>query len=638
MYARALAVLREVHIILKEDLRDIDLLALHNDTQTAFSESATRDRWTRVLTSVAPTLMLMKSELRNADSYIDMRKRSMKSFMNMIMVFCQLIIMIFLHLITTSMKDSMSVTTLTTVALSVLILTLVITCVIKSIMLTFNERMRSYMYEVNGTTKMAVQYYCDEICDHPLVKLSAAHLTGVGMSELLTGDSISGDGSVVSVQESVTRLLDCSTTKRIPSVAKMVEKECGPSLAGFAIAVQEIKDEYDRYDRLVIWSRIETGFNTLVRFVSKEGDTETVKISPSTIREVIINEIIPLLVPPMLEIDSLEPVPALANNTQALIDALAPYVYSTTLVGAKGIAWRSCFGDTQCRAAVFVPVPRSTDKPPHSRSMGWLVKLNSLLFVERVYVFRRRDGKILPGTPPPTALLVRKVPRDEMGTSVFVTGSLPESYLTSKSSGLSMRTLQRHESTAKAIEFCRGDGECALVYDDYVWGVTGEARPSDFRTFFGSLTVAGGDTLHMKDVRVKVEAHTLYADALNSTDAGGAMLFSQKDALASDMAGVLHKYDFCLNLSEHRRAIEQLLVAEYTYDIFHKSVRAAANSVLRLAEEKVLEIHRSRQQRETRNTFDALSFVHKTKMEMANSNPNSSDELGSLLLTTDVIH
>eukprot|EP00798_Chlamydomonas_sp_ICE-L_P028526 gene28526-31685_t len=44
-----------------------------------------------------------------------------------------------------------------------------------------------------------------------------------------------------------------------------------------------------------------------------------------------------------------------------------------------------------------------------------------------------------------------------------------------------------------------------------------------------------------------------------------------------------------------------------------------------------------RQQRETRNTFDALSFVHKTKMEMANSNPNSSDELGSLLLTTDVI-
>eukprot|EP00798_Chlamydomonas_sp_ICE-L_P028557 gene28557-31717_t len=595
MYARALAVLREVHIILKEDLRDIDLLALHNDTQTAFSDSATRERWTRVLTSVAPTLMLMKSELRNADSYIDMRKRSMKSFMNMIMVFSQIIIMVFLHLFTTSMKDSMSVTKLASIAIASLMLTLVITCVIKSIMLTFNERMRSYMYEINGTTKMAVQYYCDEICDHPLVKLSAAHLTGVGMSDIITGDSSSGDGRRGSVQESVTRLLDCSTTKqRIPSVAKMVEKACGPSLAGVAIALQEIKDEYDRYDRLVIWSRIETGFNTLVRFVSKEGDTERVKISPSTVREVIIDEIIPLLVPPMLEIDSLEPVPALANNAQALIDALAPYAYSTTLVGAKGLAWRSCFGDTQCRAAVFVPLPRSKDQKPHSRSMGWLVKLNSLLFVERVYVFKRQDAsKIRPGAPPPSSLLVRKVPRDEMGTSVFVTGSLPESYLTSKTAGLSMRTLQRRKSTAEAIEFCRGDEECALVYDDYVWGVTGEARPSDFRTFFGSFTVAGGDTLNMKDVRVKVEAHTLYADALTSTDAGGAMLFSQKDALASDMAGVLHKYDFRLNLSEHRRVIEQLLVAEYTYDIFYKSSRAAANAVVRLAEEKVIEIHRS---------------------------------------------
>eukprot|EP00798_Chlamydomonas_sp_ICE-L_P003348 gene3348-13379_t len=40
-----------------------------------------------------------------------------------------------------------------------------------------------------------------------------------------------------------------------------------------------------------------------------------------------------------------------------------------------------------------------------------------------------------------------------------------------------------------------------------------------------------------------------------------------------------------------------------------------------------------KQQRETRNTFAALLFFHKTKMEMA----NSSDELGSLLLTTDVI-
>eukprot|EP00798_Chlamydomonas_sp_ICE-L_P028823 gene28823-32012_t len=566
MYARALAVLREVHIILKEDLRDIDLLALHNDTQTAFSDRATRERWTRVLTSVAPTLMLMKSELRNADSYIDMRKRSMKSFMNMIMVFSQIIIMIFLHIFTTSMKDSMSVTKLTSIAIAILMLTLVITCVMKSIMLTFNERMRSYMYEANGTTKTAVQYYCDEICDHLLVKLSAAHLTGVGMSELITGDSSSGDGR--KGQESVTHLLNCSTTEqRIPPVANMVEKACGPSLAGVATALQEIKDEYDRYDRLVIWSRIETGFNTLVRFVSKEGDTERVNISPSTVREVIINEIIPLLVPPMLEIDSLEPVPALTKNAQALIDALAPYAYSTTLVGEKGIAWRSCFGDTKCRAAVFVPVPRSKNKKPHSRSMGWLVKLNSLLFVERVYVFRRQDAStIRPGAPPPSSLLVRKVPRDEMGTSVFVKGSLPESYLTSKTSGLSMRTLQRRKSTAEAIEFCRGDKECALVYDNYVWGVTGESRPSDFSTFFGS--VAGGDTLHMKDVSVKVEAHTLYADALTSTDAGGAMLFSQKDALASDMAGVLHKYDFRLDLSEHRRVIEQLLVAEYTYDIF----------------------------------------------------------------------
>ena len=570
LYSRALALLREVHVLLNEDLRDIDLITLRKDTDLVIGQvldADTQQRWTRVLSTVAPALMLLVSEVDTVDKFIDDQRRSIASFMVLIMILIELVVFSMLYMACSTITPTKEIPSMIMIISGFLITIMVMLCIGKYLMLVFGDRVLLYNIESNSATKMQLQYYNKNLGLQPIVRLVAAKVTGIGLDDAITDMELQLEEQTSNtVPPDASIILACAiqSTTEVPSVDTIVKLSCALHLQDISTALMQIKDEYDRYDRTTLWGRIESGVNALTRFSAKPNTFPA--LSAANIHDVLSSEFLPLVTLHMLDVSQLFELKK--GVTKGSYISLAYHVSS---VSSKSSAWRACFDDEKCALAIF---------SPSSDTWGQLAKFDSYQTLEnffRLNLLALNPSKHKNKIQPSVSLLLRS--NNQM---VFVNGEeVPTSYLTGNN-GVSLISLSKMPNSA---EECRQSGECTLMYDGYLWKFSKQQEEgTGLWSFFGGFTPDPTG----KDVKFKVDVATLLSEIANNTTSALITLQEQRDEISSMMVTIVQKYDFVLDFDEHRKLIDALLVQKFGYDAYHnQGIQGVVRDIMRLVVEKV---------------------------------------------------
>ena len=580
LFARPMAILREIHRQLNEDLRDLDLYSLRYETLNNPDDELTKSRWVRLLNNIAPQLVVLGKEVKKAESYVNAQKSDIQSTMGMISIVLLSVTIILSFLLCKGIDNSINIIGILEKIFHIIILVAVTSLLTKVVMITMGERVRQYEFEVNEPTHTLLSFYRTELSDNPLIKLAALKITGQDIDNVL--DEVFPRSEISSTK---TLALSCNQDKQgtAPPIVTLVEKSCSADKEGVLVALQQIKKNYDRFDRLTVWTEIHSKFSALRSFFEKQ--TADNQVTKSTVPGIVREEIGKLFIPKVLEFIHMrlrdEFIPKDLQQGAFLEQPLKQWLISPPVrCETKAAAWRmfAAAAEDNCIVAVFACSPQSPE--------GYLFKIKSYAAIEECFITEQNKNEI--GS---IFVAMRKPPKNTI-ERLFIGGYVPTTAnLTNMGfeikSNVVISNLKRD-----VFQQYRNALECDAVFENKALKSSNEIS---VLSFFMQFPLTGGERVgdDVKEFYLRVDVSTLFEQMAKNARSCAFLLLDQRDYIASDISDVMHKYGFAFDLLEFRKVIEGQLIKAYSLEDFDRHIRRIMLDTLRVADTKILAMKKS---------------------------------------------
>lgn len=581
VYSRPLAVLREVNRQLNNDLMDIDLYSLRYETLNTPGDEMTKGRWVRLLNMVSPLLVTLGREFDMTNDAIDKQIFNIQVMMGMISLTMMIVALIVTFIIVMNINDNMTVIGLAEAVFQVMFVFLIVGMLARVLVISIGEQIHYLEHERSTAVHQALRFFKNELSDNEVVKLAAAKITGTenpGRSKSDTNDDSKPK------QDATTKPTICGSDKpnHVPTVDEAIEISCTKDRERVLVALQHVKSNYDRFDKIAIVASIQSRFNTLSRLFEKSALNKYA--NKTTIPSIVRSEIAPLLTTKtielhMLEWNSLEGV-GVAGSAVAGSGPIKDSLVSTSRHETKAAAWRM-FSEGAKQSSSHLLAIFFQERPDGPK--GTLYILNSLTPLEAYFQYRRKNAGPRNPVARNTDLISVAMAMPVESQKIYISGSVP-----AKTDVGAMGFDIVGTSSQKSLEECRSRPDC----DAIMGGVMMRFNRDELTlgNVFDQVDVVGNTEKVTIAVRMDVQA--LYTQSITSGDAAGRFLLDQKEFLAVDIANVAHKYEFSFQLSDNRKAIETELMKFYgtSYDAH---IRRIALGILRLADQKITDLKKS---------------------------------------------
>eukprot|EP00798_Chlamydomonas_sp_ICE-L_P017320 gene17320-23629_t len=579
-----MAILREIHRQLNEDLRDLDLYSLRYKTLNNPEDELTKSRWVRLLNNIATPLVILGKEVTKAEAYVSAQKSDIQSTMGMIAIVLISVTIIISFLLCKGIDNSTNIIGILEKIFHILLLVAVTSLLTKVVMISMGERVRQYEFGVNEPTHVLLSFYRTELSDNPLIQLAASKITGQDIGNVMREVSIPHS---TEISTTTTLALACNQDKvgTAPPIITLVEKSCSADKEGVLVALQQIKSTYGRFDRLTVWTEIQSKFSVLRSFFEKQPVDH--QVTKATVPGIVREEIGKFFIPKVLELGHMrlrdEFIP------KDLQGALLEEPLKQWLVGppmrceTKAAAWRmfAAAAENNCVIAVFA-------RSHHQSPEGHLFKLKSYAAIEECFITKQNKNEI--GS---IFVAMRKPRRENTVERLFIGGYVPtNANLTTL--GFDKKSTTAVISNDKRFVFhhYRTALECDAVFENHAFKSSNKVS---VLSFFTQFPLTGGERIgqDVKEFYLRVEVNKLFEQMAKNARACALSLLDQREYIASDNADVMHKYGFVFDLLEFRKVIEGQLIQAYSLQEFDRHIRRLMLDTLRVADTKIVAMKKS---------------------------------------------
>ncbi len=600
LYSRPLSVLREINLLLREDLRDLDLVGLRAETISSPDDPHTIAKWTQLLNMLSPSMVLLGKEFDNVVDRSSKLKDEQRQMIGIIYVFLSLLKYTIIIILIFRIREEQHLASKINLVILIVLVYLVFIFVRKSITIMLEEGIRMICIAQQGVIHSALRYYKQELSDNYIVKQAAAKITGTGdkttylITDPKTGIPINSETTSYENACAVT-----NAPKTLPSVFEIISNTCSPDRIKLLDTIQQIKLEYERFDQYASWITIKNMYGTLTEFFKKEGVAK--QVNGANITTIIQDEFASHFVPTMIELDMMIIAPELIKSTdvnfEVLRGKLEPYLISKEHCESKAHAMRRASFDPACCMCVFIRTHNDTNTPE-----GELYKLNALAPLEQFFVVTYDTIDV--GARVSVALGKSIDADPKRSGNLFVRGYVPSTYLSDNTKYI-QAGFQNFISVDNYLNECRAEDNCNFIITDgtvsskYSWkddtdtddAIREEQRTIDY--IMNLFTTKPVDTNINRSLPERVDGSRVYARftvddmykyALMSNNAL-RMLYDAREILSVSLVDVTKKYEFQIDLQSQRKAIE--LYLSKIYGPSFDNLRSTVMLILRDTNKKV---------------------------------------------------
>ena len=565
IYGRALTLLREVHITLKEDLADIDLASLAHASLTDDHTAATR--WVRVLEAVAPTLVALGNEVKSAEDYVARRAKSTVMIMRVVTFLAAAVVVLVALSSWRMMTMGETIPIVMGIGTQVACL-FAFFGVINTWITVMRERFDKMNAQSDSPVMHMLRRYKIVVCDKFIVQYSAAITTGINLETLLkrlenSGDddneefvvarSACGDRGAFKSDDCRWPIDPCVPLDSMPSLDVTIKAYCANLLTDLGKHLDEIKKDVTRYDRPALWRLVTDGMGRLRRMcvASYDVDESVPSIDRSVMTRLLTDEVLPLLT-----------LRAVDANDFSLTRSVRDTLRAEKPASSKAECWRACMDDRKCKIAMW-------DKPTNvCRTSASYTPVETFTLVNTSE------------TDTPTDDVLLRRPEDGDGKDanppVFVCGfATPED----KARLELMPPRQKGDNGVQDTAWCGKDEHCRVVMDNYGW----KTRPEEtLETLLGGGAVRGGTAACFR-----TDAEALFQKNLRTNAV--KTLNDQSSLIVDALLGIVRKYRYQINLNDSRGFLDTHLSEYYGEDLYKNGgVSRAVSSILRELHNRVV--------------------------------------------------
>jgi hypothetical protein len=590
LYSRPLSVLREINLLLREDLRDLDLVGLRAETISSPGDPHTIAKWTQLLNMLSPSMVLLGKEFDNVVDRSKKLKDEQLQMIGIIYVFLSLLKYTIIIILIFRIREEQHIASKINMVILIILVYLIFVFVRKSIIIMLQEGIRMICIAQQGVIHNALRYYKNELSDNYIVKQAAAKITGTGDSTTyLVTDPKTGISIDIDKPSKDSSCNASNASKTLPSVFEIVSKTCSPDRIKLLDTIQQIKLEFERFDQYASWMTIKNMYGNLTEFFKKEGVGKLV--NGANITAIVQDEFASHFVPAMIELDMMIIAPELVQpihtNFVLLRKKLEPYLISKENCESKAHAMRRASFDPTCAMCVFIRTHEDTNTPE-----GELYKLKALTPLEEFFIVTYDTIDV--GARVSVAI-GKSIDSDPVRSgNLFVRGHVPAAYISDNTKYI-QAGFQNFISVGSYLNGCRNEDSCNFIITDgtvsskYSWKDdedTGDAIREEQRTidYIMNLFMTKSDATGSNVVYAKFTVDDLYKYALLSNNAL-RMLHDAREILSVSLLDVTKKYEFQIDLQSQRKTIELYLAKIYgsSFD----SLRPAVMLIIRDTNKKV---------------------------------------------------
>jgi len=590
LYSRPLSVLREINLLLREDLRDLDLVGLRAETISSPGDPHTIAKWTQLLNMLSPSMVLLGKEFDNVVDRSKKLKDEQLQMIGIIYVFLSLLKYTIIIILIFRIREEQHIASKINLVILIILVYLIFVFVRKSITIMLQEGIRMICIAQQGVIHNALRYYKNELSDNYIVKQAAAKITGTGDS---TTYSVTDPKTGISIDlDKPSKDSSCNASnasKTLTSVFEIVSKTCSPDRIKLLDTIQQIKLEFERFDQYASWMTIKNMYGNLTEFFKKEGVGKLV--NGANITSIVQDEFASHFVPAMIELDMMIIAPELVQpphtNFVLLRKKLEPHLISKENCESKAHAMRRASFDPTCAMCVFIRTHEDTNTPE-----GELYKLKALTPLEEFFIVTYDTIDV--GARVSVAI-GKSIDSDPVRSgNLFVRGHVPAAYISDNTKYI-QAGFQNFISVGSYLNGCRNEESCNFITTDgivsskYSWKDdedTDDAIREEQRTidYIMNLFMTKSDATGSNVVYAKFTVDDLYKYALLSNNAL-RMLHDAREILSVSLLDVTKKYEFQIDLQGQRKTIELYLAKIYGSSF--ESLRPAVMLIIRDTNKKV---------------------------------------------------
>ena len=537
MYGRALTLLTEVHITLREDVGDINLMTLKDATPDPLvSDPTAVVRWVRLLEATSPALVNLGREIESIELFVKRRRKATVSIQKSMCTMGAIVTL----LVAMSVWRMMTIGETVPVAIGVGMLVgclLGFFAVVKTWVIMLVERLNKFDDLSNGPVMNMLRKYKLTLCDKFLVQYSAAMTTGSGMAELVESlkkgpdeedneetsnlDQCAKAGAKFNVGDCRWPVDPCVPLDSLPPLQDAVKRYCTPLMRDMLDRLQEIKLDIEQYDRPLLWRCVAEGVNQLRSIVYTQHDSSlgTSGLTRETALQMLSDEILPILRLPAVELRSFK-----------VSDAAAGAMGMAEIQPSKSACWRSCIDDKDCKVALF-----DRKKGTCQRSELY-APIESFTYTDNV----KASNLVMVRRPPSTS------PKDN--ASIYVCG------FATTAARARIDLLAPTSSDSRL--WCSRKAECNVLADDHGWRMQPGENFQSFLASGAGAPSSGGSFACVKSNPDEIFNVGVKANIVNT-------LRDQSTAIATSLLIVLKKYRYQVDLDANRGFIDNALANYY---------------------------------------------------------------------------
>jgi len=613
-YTRAVTLLRQVSVILSENLASVDLYALRSDTFRAPQNGmtdVTAEIWRDVLAAVSPTLVEFGRELTRVDAVLARRKRSVERVQILIWTLEGTIAMAAFAMMCDMVAATPGNGDLAGSAVQVGVVvsvSLVILSVFGIWNTSINEMYRKLRSQELSPMHDVLRNYANSLSRRMIVAVVAAIASGgnaaLAMKNYMAQDAKTReiwdrtqcDSKSVNLKSCDIAGMDpCSISSyTLETIKVKIKLYCRELLIDIASVLIDLKDlGVERYERASLWSAVRSGVEAVRALTIAGLDAKDPARAGGLTRDVLIavvrDEVVPILKLPGVESKGW----VFDEQRQAGTRGYGPVgalLDSTTQVSAESCI-TFCRDNPNC-ASVYYSKESSCYrfKAPFGTS-----DVN-------------RDGSDPNGM---TSNVVTNM--IQLDGKDGVEGELPARRSTMSPSKCERSCFDTPRDTKALLGFfIAKDGKCYVGTEPTSAVSTAEGFESRYVLLRSGFTIASttakpdtvGTLVFMRPPEFDASATSVlqsvsdYAGALRAPGAAAATLQRQSTEVASRLLRVLRRLRFVLDLDAMRAYIDRDLAAYYGPAVYGTAEMAAAmNSVLRRVRDVVYRARREGPQR-----------------------------------------
>ena len=339
MYGRALSLLRQVSVVLNEQLVDVDLFALRRDTVGNMTSAqltggggsgsmaeSTATMWRDVLAAVSPPLVEFGRELARVQQYIEEQRASVLSMQRVIWAMEAMTVIMAYMTLSSLLRRSQTDNDVGGGAVGVGVIvavSLFMLAMFGSWNASVNEMYRKVNFQANSPLQAVLVTYARSLSGKMIVVMMAAVVTGRNVggelkqfqdsntrfnSAWASATATCGKKTAGSAPDcNVAGLDPCDTASyyTLTSMVHTIKGYCTYLLVDIVDGLIDLKElGVDRYEEATLWRAVNLGVDAVRRLAMTEYDAggPTTFLTASAVRHAVEYEVAPVLCLPGVEL------------------------------------------------------------------------------------------------------------------------------------------------------------------------------------------------------------------------------------------------------------------------------------------------------------------------------------------------